>query len=329
LPEGPLRRRLAATRKSQRDMDNFGILAAAGEDLPGAIRVVPANLDNLTPAVRALGATGGADNLEICVPEEAASLSGVQDKMALSLANAGKRYCMPVKGVLSDMIAKLPAPRDDSQVMNEFACMQLAELAGVVTARCLPVPMREMSDHAELVEALGAKTHFLAVERFDRRSGRAVHMEDACQLLTLMPTQKYAATEHFVNFLQVLNRFSVRGIEDVRQFFVRQAVNALIGNSDAHLKNFSVMYNDGRRPELSPAYDIVCVAVHQRNETVKKYAEVAKQAGVSARIAMAAVAQTVARARELWPAALKDMHVPVAVREEITNRLNTLPLAAI
>lgn len=65
LPEGALRRRLAATRKNQRDMDDFGILASAGEDLPGAVKVIPANLDKLTPAARAYGVTGGADNLEI------------------------------------------------------------------------------------------------------------------------------------------------------------------------------------------------------------------------------------------------------------------------
>src|SRR5450830_1944403 len=82
LPEGALRRRLAATRKNDRDMDDFGILAAAGEDLPGAVSVVPANLDNLTVTARAYGVTGGADHLEIRVPEQAAkgaaSLSGVQ-----------------------------------------------------------------------------------------------------------------------------------------------------------------------------------------------------------------------------------------------------------
>ncbi|MBI3230908.1 MAG: HipA N-terminal domain-containing protein, partial [Burkholderiales bacterium] len=143
LPEGPLRRRLAATRKNERDMDDFGVLAAAGEDLPGAVRVLPANLDQLTPAARAFGVTGGTANLVISTPEQAsagaASLSGVQDKLALSLAHEaqdGKRYCIPVKGKPSNLIAKLPLAGDDSQVMNEYACMQLARLAGVNVAQC-------------------------------------------------------------------------------------------------------------------------------------------------------------------------------------------------
>jgi serine/threonine-protein kinase HipA len=346
LPEGALRRRLAATRKDSRDMDDFGVLAAAGEDLPGAVQVLPANLDKLTATARAFGVTGGADNLEIGVPEQAAegaaSLSGVQDKLALSSARNGQRYCMPVKGTLSDLIAKLPVAGDDSQVFNEYASMQLAKLAGVNVAQCRLVPMLEMEGRPELVEALGPDTHFLAVDRFDRGPSSAVHMEDACQLLRLMPGQKYAGRDYFVRLVQVLNRFSTRGIEDVRQFFIRQTVNTLIGNSDAHLKNFSVLYHNGLMPELAPAYDIVCVAAlpgfqgfgtnvaidqYQRKETLADYEAVAKGAGIAERIARAAVKQTVALAKERWPAALADLQAPDAVRTEILNRLDTLPLA--
>ena len=251
---------------------------------------------------------------------------------------------MPVKGTLSDLIAKLPQAGDDTQVMNEYACMTLAGLAGVEVAQCRPAPMSTMIDHPELVAALGAETRFLAVDRFDRVPGGALHMEDACQLLTLMPGQKHSGTKEFVKLIQVLDRLGTRGIDDVRQFFIRQAVNTLIGNSDAHLKNFSVLYDDGIRPRLSPAYDIVCVAALpgfrgfgnnvaidklQRQETLDTYATVATQAGISQRIAKAAVIQTVARAKGLWPAALREMDVPDAVRREIGERLRTLPLAGL
>lgn len=346
LPEGALRRRLAATRKDPRDMDDFGVLAAAGEDLPGAVQVKPADLDKLTATARAFGVTGGADKLDIGVPEQAAegaaSLSGVQDKLALSSAHNGQRYCMPAKGTLSDLVAKLPAKGDDSQIFNEYACMQLAAHAGVNIAQCRTAPMREMAGRDELVAALGPATHFLAVDRFDRGPGSAVHMEDACQLLRLMPNQKYAGREYFVRLVQVLNRFSTRGIEDVRQFFIRQVVNTLLGNSDAHLKNFSVLYHNGVMPELSPAYDIVCVAAlpgfqgfgtnvaidkYQRKETVDDYMAVAERAGISERIAKTAVKQTVNLAKALWPDALAKLNAPAAVRNEILNRLATLPLA--
>lgn len=346
LPEGALRRRLAATRKDPRDMDDFGVLAAAGEDLPGAVQVKPAELDKLTATARAFGVTGGADNLEIGVPEQAAegaaSLSGMQDKLALSSAQNGQRYCMPVRGTLSDLIAKLPVRGNDSQIFNEYVCMQLAAQAGVNVAQCRPVPMREMASRDDLVAALGADTHFLAVDRFDRGPGSAVHMEDACQLLRLMPGQKHVGRAYFVRLVQVLNRFSTRGIEDVRQFFIRQVVNTLLGNSDAHLKNFSVLYHNGVMPELAPAYDLVCVAAlpgfqgfgtnvaidqYQRQETVDDYLAVASSAGIAERIAKAAVRQTVRLAKEQWPDALASLDAPEAMRAEILHRLATLPLA--
>lgn len=249
---------------------------------------------------------------------------------------------MPVKGTLSDLMAKLPVKGDDSHVFNEYACMQLAALAGVNIAQCRMVSRREMAGRPELVEALGADTHFLAVDRFDRGPSSAVHMEDACQLLRLMPGQKYAGREYFVRLVQVLNRFSTRGIEDLRQFFIRQTVNTLLGNSDAHLKNFSVLYHNGLMPELSPTYDIVCVAAlpgfqgfgtnvaidkYQRGETLDDYLAMANSAGLSDRIAKAAVKQTVSMAKELWPGALAKLNAPEAVRTEILDRLKTVALA--
>lgn len=345
LPEGPLRQRLAATRKNVRDTDDFGVLAAAGEDLPGAVRVLPARLEALTEAARAYGVTGGADNLEISVPEAAvegaASLSGHQNKIALSAAHAGKRFVLPMKGQLSDVIAKLPTPSDASQIFNEYAAMQLAATAGVEVAVCAP---RRMSDIGlpDLVEALGPDNWFLAVDRFDRHQGKAIHIEDACQVLRLMPNRKYGDRALFVQFLGALDRLSSRGIEDVRQFFIRQVVNTLVGNSDAHLKNFSVIYYDGSTPQLSPAYDIVCVAALpnfrgyatnvaidrvQRGEQLETYLEIARAAGIAERIVRAAVASTVDRAQALWPKKLDELNAPAAVAEEITSRLKTLPLA--
>src|SRR5690606_15117876 len=137
-----------------------------------------------------------------------------------------------------------------------------------------------------LAQALGEHLHYLAVDRFDREPGGRVHAEDACQMLGRMPARKYADAKAYAQFVAVLYRLSPGGAENARQFFLRQAVNTLLGNSDAHLKNFSVVYRNGRLPELAPAYDIVCVAAlpgfagygqnvaidaAQRRETVATY----------------------------------------------------------
>ncbi|MGV7206868.1 HipA N-terminal domain-containing protein [Oxalobacteraceae bacterium A2-2] len=89
LPESELRRRLELTRHNPADRDDFGILAAAGLDLPGAVIVRPPdNPHGIPEYARTFGVTGGVDNLEVAViegaAEGAASISGVQNKLALS-----------------------------------------------------------------------------------------------------------------------------------------------------------------------------------------------------------------------------------------------------
>lgn len=345
LPEGELRKRLELTRHNPGDRDDFGVLASAGEDLPGAVVVLPADLDTLPAAVRAYGVTGGADNLEICVVEGAtqgaASVSGMQNKLALSTAEQGRRYTLPSRGRLSDVIAKLPARGDDSQIINESICMRLAAAAGVDVAASTVLPLSTIEVDG-LAASLGEHLRYLAVDRFDRTPGARIHAEDACQVLGRMPAAKYAGPDAYVQFVAVLYRLSQSGVEHVRQFFLRQAVNALIGNSDAHLKNFSVIYPNGRLPALSPAYDIVCVAALpgfaaygqnvaidrlQREETLATYERIAEQAGVPRRIATAAVKDAVAQARAHWPRLLDELDAPPVLRSVIGERLEGLSLA--
>ncbi|CAG9167670.1 type II toxin-antitoxin system HipA family toxin [Cupriavidus pampae] len=345
LPEGVLRQRLESTRKNPEDKDDFGVLASAGNDLPGAVVVVPADIDTLPEYVRTYGVTGGADNLEIAVvegaTEGAASVSGVQNKLALSTVRRGERYTLPTHGKVSDIIAKLPAQHDDAQVFNEFVSMQLAAAAGVNIAPVRVLPMSSI-DVEGLAESFGEGLHYLAVDRFDRGPGGRVHAEDGCQMLGRMPNKKYAGVDAYVRLVAVLYRLSPSGVQNVRQFFLRQAVNTLIGNSDAHLKNFSVIYHNGRLPELSPAYDIVCVAAlpnftsygqnvaideRQRKETLDVYEAIAERAGVPKRIATAAVKEAVALAHGHWPGLLETLDAPQAIRDVITDRLATLPLA--
>lgn len=348
LPEGELRKRLESTRKNPEDKDDFGVLASAGNDLPGAIVVKPADVRALPEYVRTYGVTGGADNLEIAVvegaTEGAASVSGVQNKLALSTMRKGERYTLPTKGKVSDIIAKLPAKHDDSQVFNEYVSMHLAAAAGVNIAPIHVLPMSSI-DVPDLADLMGEGLHYLAVERFDRAAdGGLVHAEDGCQMLGRMPNRKYAKREEYIRLVAALYRLSPKGFENVRQFFLRQAVNTLIGNSDAHLKNFSVIYHDRKLPELSPAYDIVCVSAlpnftsygqnvaideFQRKETLDLYEDIADKAGIPKRIATAAVKEAVSMAHTHWPDLLEKMGASQAVRDVIAERLENLPLAKV
>jgi serine/threonine-protein kinase HipA len=350
LPEGELLRRLEQTRSHPEDRTSFGVLAAAGRDLPGALEIIPSDVSTLPESVRQHPTLDGQRRPVVAAvegdTEGAASVSGVQNKLALSTAQLAttpkaRRYTLPTRGSPSDLIAKLPARNDDSQIWNEYASMQLAAAAGVEIAVCNPMPITTI-DVEGIADALGAGLHFLGVHRFDRSNDGRIHAEDGCQVLTRMPNRKYGAVDEYLNLARVLHRQGANGADDLRQFFVRQTVNTLLGNSDAHLKNISFLYRDGVRPTLSPAYDIVCVAALSgftsfaqnvaidkalRTQTLDSYRALARSADLPVRIVVAAVKDTVARAQAKWPKLLSTLPAPERVREVVLERLQTLPLA--
>ena len=95
----------------------------------------------------------------------------------------------------------------------------------------------------------------LVVERFDRAAGaRRIHMEDFAQVFGLFPDDKYAHRS-YANIASVL--WAETGQGGTYEFVRRLVFSVLIGNGDMHLKNWSLLYPDGRTPVLSPAYDFV------------------------------------------------------------------------
>ncbi|MEJ2044776.1 MAG: HipA domain-containing protein [Reinekea sp.] len=95
-----------------------------------------------------------------------------------------------------------------------------------------------------------------AIKRFDRQESNRVHMEDFAQVLVKYPHEKYNSA-NYEQIGRVLYEFSGDALADVQQFARRLLVNILLANGDAHLKNWSLQYEDKVTPRLSPAYDIV------------------------------------------------------------------------
>jgi HipA-like protein len=96
-----------------------------------------------------------------------------------------------------------------------------------------------------------------AIARFDRDpSGQRIHIEDLAQVRGFYDTAKYTGSFETVGALTYRNHDRA----SLREFVRRLTFNVLIGNGDAHLKNWSLIYLDGRVPSLSPAYDLVSTA---------------------------------------------------------------------
>ncbi len=111
-------------------------------------------------------------------------------------------------------------------------------------------------------------TPYFLVERYDRIKTtdgtiKRLHQEDFCQALGIMPELKYEREggPGIQKSMGLLENFSSQPVADQRSFLHRIVFNYLIGNADAHGKNFSFLYKRNT-PDLSPAYDMLCTAIY-------------------------------------------------------------------
>ena len=250
LPEGLLRD-LLIRRAGVRPSDEFALLRALGEDLPGGVRVVDPEVasDNTTSDRSARHEQNEQDEAPLRF-----SLAGVQLKMSAVLKTGGG-LTIPAGGVGGDWIVKLPATTMEAVPENEFAMMTLAAEAGIPVPEVGLIELDRVSGLPEEMRDWPGRA--LAVRRFDRREGGGrVHMEDFAQVFGKFPESKYEG-HSYSNIAAALAITTSNGQEEAKGFVCRAVFSALIGNGDAHLKNWSVLYEDPVRPTLSPAYDLV------------------------------------------------------------------------
>ena len=341
LPEGHNRERLAQQRGCRAD-DEFELLAAAGHDLMGAIEVEPVpRAEGIPDTVRHWHTALGLDVLEpgfVELPvEDAAAIPGVVTKF--SAVQDGRRYVVRRHGAAGSFILKLPTVRHPDLVANEIAGYRLC---GALSLDCAEASVIGRAD-ADLPEQLPFE-QILAVRRFDRTpDGGRIHMEEFAQVLQYEPRQKYGRGLAIDGpaMLRVLDRLSPNPVADVRECVRRIVAFILLGNSDAHLKNWALRYPDGVAPVLAPLYDPVCVAAFFEQVPGGDYAvnraidaklrgfgwaaleALLRDAGLLRPARLLAIARdTVRQARAEWPALLADEAIPPAVRRCVQARLD-------
>lgn len=254
LPDpGSALRSLLARRAGVSVNHELSLLAALGADLPGAVAVGGLrsdDQDDITESVRT----------EDPRPDGPLrfSLAGMQLKFSVS--RRADKLTLPVTGVGGRFILKMPSRELPRLPHNELATMTWARAAGITVPDVSVVRLRD-------VEGLPAEVAFaeeeaLLVARFDRPAdgGPRIHQEDFAQVLGKRPTEKYGRDGGvtFDRIGKIIAR--VCGEADFIEFVHRLVFMVICANPDAHLKNWSLIYPDGRRPRLSPAYDLVSTA---------------------------------------------------------------------
>ncbi len=246
--------------------NTFGLLQAVGGDVAGALTLWPEgetppayfnadenNQDTLDDArlVALLDALptrpflAGTKGLRL-------SLAGAQSKIPVVVYQG--RIALPAPGQPTTHILKPPIPRFPSTTENEAFAMRLAAAIGL--------------DVAPIEAHVVAGRSFLLVQRYDRIMGadgttRRLHQEDFCQALGVESERKYASEggPNFKACFDLVRRVVHRPAVDVLKLLDAAIFNLLIGNSDAHGKNFSLLYGP-HGIVLAPLYDLLSTAVY-------------------------------------------------------------------
>src|SRR5680860_383843 len=317
LPEGSLRKLIAQGLKVHVD-NEFHILSYLGGDLPGAIEATPMEPEDVPDYVLNTHGKAKAVKFDKLTEENEFSLACLQ--MKSSMKDKYRRYNLSKGDVLGDWIIKTPSTKHKFVPLNEYTAMSLAGLVGVDIPEIKLVELDKL-DNLPQINLPDEKQAF-AIKRFDREDNQRIHMEDFAQILVKYPHEKYTSA-NYENIGKVIYDFSGDGLADAQQFARRLLVNILLANGDAHLKNWSFLYPDKITPRLSPAYDIVTTNVYIENETqyalnlgkTKEWYAVtmahfqtwADKSGIPWRAIKPHLDDTLSKARELWPEALKAL----------------------
>lgn len=320
LPEGQLRR-VIARQLQVSGQNDYALLDHIGGECAGAVTfLVPGQ----TPTV-----PSSAEDVQWLSDEEVAAileelprrpmLAG-QDGLRLSLAGAqdklpvvfdGERIGLPRNGTPSSHILKPPIHAVEDSVVNEGFCMALAEAMQLRPAKST---MHSVLDRP-----------FLLVERYDRALDAQghrlrVHQEDFCQSLGVVPEMKYQneGGPDLAQCFDLVRRVTRPSAPHVLRLFDAAIFNALIGNHDAHAKNFSLLYA-GQTPVLAPFYDLLSTAVYptltpkmaMKIGSKYKFSEVQarhwEQFAQSAGLAKAAVRKRILELAKALPAAARSL----------------------
>jgi serine/threonine-protein kinase HipA len=182
------------------------------------------------------------------ITNRSVTIPGVQPKLSLNLdrdPDDPKKLRLTIVGLWGQFILKPQVETFKSLPENEDLTMHLAELAGIKTA-----------SHTLLRTTSGQLIY--VTKRFDRVKGKKIPMEDFCQLMEVPSTWRSKYDNGTMEQVgKTIAKYSSAPGMDLITYFDISVFSFLIGNSDLHLKNLSMIKNSDNQYRLSPAYDLI------------------------------------------------------------------------
>lgn len=296
LPEGRRLGAIAERAKLSVD-DDLALLLEIGADLIGDVQILPQGVSVDVEAEVLLlpkdtGLVSFAELREKYFGSRASGIPGVQDKVSSQMLNA------PAKSAGQDYILKFNPKDVPFAVENEFFFLSLAKKCGIETAK-FELLSDKVGDHA------------LRLSRFDRLNTKPkktrLAVEDGAQVLGRYPLDKYRVD--FVEMASAMLAHCASKPAAGLAFFRQLVFNWLIGNGDAHAKNFSIIQVAPDDWRAAPAYDLLCTNFYEGDSTM----------------ALAIAGQERGWNRSLLVETAKRMLVPAGLaKKEIDRQLTTL-----
>ncbi len=212
--------------------------------------------------VKALAAEGAQKSAEIVTNTKShLSLTGASGKVGLYYDEAGSRWYLPEGTAPSTHIVKQSHVRLEGIVTNEQLSMMTAAKCGIEVPQSFIIDLGSGDDNEVLY----------ATRRYDRTFEGSVnmitglpcplrlHQEDFSQALGIKRNAGYMR-----RMFEILRQYSSNPIADQQRLWDMIVFNYLLGNTDAHIKNFSLLYGkDLHSIRLAPAYDMVSTTVYE------------------------------------------------------------------
>lgn len=262
LPEGEPRRAIAEDLSLRAD-DTFGLIRALGRDCAGAIVIQPVDEEGPPPSVTTTAEPLDDEQLASLIANLRTVPLGVDDRVRISLAGVQEkllltrlpdgRWGRPIDGTPSTHILKPEIRGYPDTVENEAFCMRLARHLG------LPV--------AEVETIRIGERMLLVVSRYDRvvdSKGHVerIHQEDLCQATRTPPQKKYQEDggPSLRSLASILSATDPASIDILLRSIV---LHVLVGNGDAHAKNYSLLHEPSGALRLAPLYDVMSTLYYQ------------------------------------------------------------------
>ena len=273
LPEGIMRRTIAKNNRVDAD-DYLSLLSMLGSECPGAVSIRGVDYKPVDPGYKKPDsssmyelASGNRDMAAELAVQAQLSLPGTSGKVGAYKGEDDSWY-LPEGGAPSTHILKQNNSRYENTVQNERLALMTAEALGIEVPHSEIISCKGQSGKEELL---------LATERYDRTLEGSVrktdgmncplrlHQEDFGQAMGITAANKYEhlGKHHMRDMFRVLREKSASPIEDQIKLWDIIGFNYLIGNTDGHIKNFSIVYDANMRSaRLAPAYDLSSTVIY-------------------------------------------------------------------